>query len=65
MGDDLIYALLVNKIKGQLKYPQVLETCNISSIYKKRKKNDFDNYRGIFRLTVLRTILDRLIHNDV
>ena len=31
-GDDLIYALL--------SYPQALETCNISSLYKKGKRND-------------------------
>ena len=66
-GKDLIDALLVimNKIKEQLCYPQALETCYISSIYKKSKINSFNNYRGIFRLTMLRTILDRLIYNDV
>ena len=66
-GQDLQDALLVlmNKIKEQLVYPQALEKCNISSIYKKGKRNDFSNYRGVFRLTVLRSILDRLIYNDI
>ena len=41
-GDDLIDALLVimNNIKDQLSYPQALQTCNISSLYKKGKRND-------------------------
>ena len=37
----------------------------ISSIWKQKKsRNEFDSYRGIFRLTVFRSILDRLIYND-
>ena len=27
-------------------------------------RNDFDNFRGIFRVNILRSILDRLIYND-
>ena len=35
-------------------------------IYKKKgKRNNFNSYRGIFRITVLRSILDRLIYNDM
>ena len=66
-GKDLKHAILIlmNKIKDQQQYPQALQTCNISSIYKKGKRNIFGNYRGVFRLTVLRSILDRLIYNDV
>ena len=66
-GPDLKNAILVlmNKIKDQGIYPQQLEACNISPIYKKGKRNLFDNYRGVFRLTILRSILDRLIYNDV
>ena len=66
-GSDLRNALLVlmNMIKEQLVYTHALEACNISSIYKKGKRNSFDNYRGVFRLTVLRNVLDRLIYNDV
>ena len=65
--NDFSHALLVimNQIKEQLIYPQALQTCNITSIYKKGKRNLFDNYRCIFRLTLLRRILDRLIYNDV
>ena len=66
-GKDLKDAILIlmNKIKDQQQYPQALQTCNISSIYKKGKRNIFGNYRGVFRLTVLRSILDGLIYNDV
>jgi hypothetical protein len=42
-----------------------MELCNITSIYKnKGSHKDFDSYRGIFRVTVLRSILDRMIYND-
>merc|ERR1719319_1043148 len=66
-GSDLKEAilLLMNKIKDNLEIPEALEKCNITSIYKKGKKNNFDNYRGIFRVTVLRNILDRLLYNDI
>ena len=57
--------VIMNKIKDQGIYPQELQSCNISPIYNKGKRNIFDNYRGIFRLTILRSILDRLIYSDV
>ena len=66
-GDDLVLALLklMNKIKNDQKYPKCLELCNISSIWKsKGPRNSFDSYRGIFRVTIFRSILDRLIYND-
>ena len=66
-GEDLKKAilLLMNKIKAEQKYPEALELCDISSIYKnKGARNNFENYRGIFRVPILRTILDRLIYND-
>ena len=46
-------------------YPEALEIANISVIYKnKGPKNEFESYRGIFRVPILRTILDRIIYND-
>ena len=65
-GSDLLEALLklMNMIKAKQRYPLVLEKCNITSIHKKKSKTDFGNYRGIFRVQVLRSILDRLVHND-
>ena len=56
---------MMNKIKDEQCYPKCLELCNISSIWKKKKsRNDFESYRGIFRVTIFRSILDRLIYND-
>ena len=66
-GYDLKLAILklMNKIKEEQVYPEALEQYNISSIYKnKGKRNDFNSYRGIFRVPILRSILDRLIYND-
>ena len=43
----------------------MLEPCNITSLYKhKGNHKDFDYYRSVFRVAVLRSILDRLIYND-
>ena len=66
-GDDLKEAILalVNRIKKEQIYPEALEDCDISSIYKnKGARNNFENYRGIFRVPIFRAILDRLIYND-
>ena len=66
-GSDLKLATLklMNHIKKVQKYPKALQPCNITSLYKnKGSRKDFMNYRGVFRVTVLRSILDRLIYND-
>ena len=66
-GDDLKLALLklMNRIKQDQLFPECTELCNISSIWKRKgPRNDFDAYRGIFRVTIFCTILDRLIYND-
>ena len=66
-GADLKKAILglMNRIKNEQVYPEALEKCNISSIFKnKGSRNSFEFYRGIFRVPILRTILDRLIYND-
>jgi hypothetical protein len=56
----------MNKIKEEQEIPKTLQLCNITPIYKKKgKRNNFNSYRGIFRITVLRSILDRLIYNDM
>ena len=67
-GKDLRLAVLklMNKTKQQQKIPRSMQSCNITSIYKnKGPRNKFGSYRGIFRVTVLRNILDRLIYNDM
>ena len=65
-GDDVKNALLklMNKIKGEQKFPECLELCNISSIWnKKNSRIEFDAYRGIFSVTISRSILDKLIYD--
>ena len=59
-GKDMKEAMLtlMNKIKDELVIPTELTSCNISSIYKNGVQSTFDNYRGVFRVTILRTILD-------
>ena len=66
-GEDLIDAIqiLMNRIKEDQVHPEMMQYCNISSIYKgKGSRNEFNSYRGIFRITVFRNILDRLIYED-
>jgi hypothetical protein len=66
-GHDLKVGILkmMNAIKKQQEVPNVIKKCNITSIYKKKgSRKDFSNYRGIFRVTILRSILDKLIYND-
>ena len=66
-GEDLKVAILhlMNRIKDEQIYPKCLELCNISSIWKlKGPRNRFNSYRGIFRVSIFRAILDRLIYND-
>ena len=64
-GSDLKLLKFMNLIKEKQEYPEALQPCNITSIYKhKGSHKDFNNYRGVFRVTVFRRILDRLIYND-
>ena len=67
IGSGLKKAILklMNIIKAQQTVPESLKLCNVTSLYKnKGSRKDFENYRGIFRVTLLRSILDRLIYND-
>ena len=67
-GKGLINAItiLMNKLKDNPKeYPEAMTICNVTNIYKnKGDKNSFDSYRGVFRTTSLKNIMDRLIYND-
>ena len=55
-----------NKIKNTLKYPKILQPSIISSIYKRKgDRFDLNNDRGIFNVTKLRSILDKMILNDI
>ena len=65
-GDDLLLAVLklLNCIKDRQQFPKSFEKCNITPLHKSKSKNDFENYRGVFRVSVLRSILDRLLYMD-
>ena len=66
-GDNLILAitLLMNRIKDELIFPNPMNLCNVTNLYKnKGSQQVFDSYRGIFRTPVLRNILDKLIYED-
>ena len=67
IGSNLYQSLLVlvNEIKNKCHIPEFMQWANITSLYKgKGEKLDLENERGIFIVTVLRSILMRLIYND-
>ena len=65
-GEDMLDAVLklMNLIKKGQTYPQIMEKCKIISLHKKKCKTYFDNYQRVFRVGVLRSILDRLIYDS-
>ena len=67
IGTDLEIGLLdlFNQIKENLFVPEFMNSQNITSIYKsKGSRMDMNNERGIFILTTLKKILDKLIYFD-
>ena len=67
MGQDLQLAVieLMNGIKLTFDFPEYMELANISTLYKnKGSRYDLENVCGIFILTVLRKILDKLIYKE-
>ena len=65
IGSDLKDSLVMflNQVKDKLNLPKLAYLANITSIYKgKNDKKDLDNDRGVFTLTVLRMILDKVIY---
>ena len=67
MGSDGILSLLdmMNLIKEELLIPEQLNLSNVSTIYKgKGSKQNVVNLRGIFKLPIVRNILDRLVIFD-
>ena len=65
-GHDLLEAVLrlVNMIKDGQELPLALQKCNVSTIHNKKSWNNFENYCGVFWLSVLRSIIDMLIYED-
>ena len=67
MGTDGLESLLdmLNRIKEELLIPSDLNLSNVSTLYKgKGCKQNVINLRGIFKLPIIRNILDRLISFD-
>ena len=56
---------MLNRIKEELLVPDCLRLSNVSTIYKgKGSKRDVLNLRGIFKLPIVRNILDKLIYME-
>ena len=67
-GLDLVESTLslCNMMKEECKVPKFVELANITSIFKnKGSKMDLNNDRGIFSVTCLRGIVDKLVYNDI
>ena len=65
IGEDLKKSLLVmfNRLKEEKIIPLFMNYANITTVPKKGSKLLLENERGIFRVSVLRSILMRLIYN--
>ena len=67
-GDDLMLSLthMFNGIKSDQLVPNFLQKMAITSLYKsKGLKSDFSNQRGIFNVSKVRAILDKILYDDV
>ena len=67
MGEDGLQLLLnlLNQIKEEIIIPTDMDLSNVSTIYKgKGSKQDVINLRGIFKLPIIRNLLDRLVYFD-
>ena len=67
-GDDMSRSLLkmFNEIKNKLEIPQFMKKVAITSLYKNKGcKSDFSNQRGIFNVSKIRSILDKMLYLDV
>ena len=67
MGKDGLTSLLdmLNMIKESILIPRKLNLSNVSTIYKgKGSKQNVVNLRGIFKLPIIRNLLDRLVSTD-
>ena len=55
----------MNRIKLEVLVPEKLQLSNVSTIYKgKGSKKDVINLRGIFKLPIVRNILDKLVYYE-
>ena len=67
IGNDLLSSLLMlcNNVKTQILVPEFVTSTDITSIYKnKGEKSDLDNDRGIFGVSKIRSIIEKLIYEE-
>ena len=67
-GRDLKLSLLelFNQVKRTQTYPSIFQSSTITSIWKKKgNKTDLNNDWGIFNVTKIRSILDKLVYNNI
>ena len=67
IGSDLFTSLLMfcNNVKSQLAISEFITFTDITSIYKlKGEKSELDNDRGIFGVSKIRSILEKLVYQD-
>ena len=58
--------ILANKMKDETEVPKFVQEVGITSIYKnKGSKLCLENERGIFSVSKVRSIVDKLIYNDI
>ena len=57
---------LLNCVKKTQIYPTIFRPANISSFWKRKgDKSDLDNDRGVFNVTKIQSIMDKMIYNDI
>ena len=67
IGTDLFSSLLMlcNNVKEQLLIPQFVTFTDITSIYKQKgEKSDLENDRGLFGVSKIRSIIEKLVIQD-
>ena len=67
-GEDVYKSLtrLFNDIKQELIIPDFFDFMSITSLYKQKgSRSDISNERGIFNVSKVRSIFDKVIYSDV
>ena len=67
IGKNLLSSLLMlcNQVKAQLIIPEFLTSTTITSIWKQKgEKSDLENDRGIFGVSKIRAIIEKLVYED-
>ena len=64
IGTDLKKSLLMmfNRMKDEVYLPECFREAHITMLHKKKRKQDLNNWRGIFVTNILRTILMKILH---